>query len=69
MNILTDIFFFQRIDNLIRSHATGTPKVLAKKLGISECSTYRLLESLKSQGFPITYDKEKKTYYYEKNVD
>lgn len=68
IELFDNLFLLQRIDGLIRRRATGTPKALASRLGISECSVYRLLDDLKSQGFPITYDKSAQTYYYTNTV-
>ena len=68
MNIFDELFTLQQIDHLIRTRATGSPKGLAKRLTISECSVYRLLERLKVQGFPIAYDKPAQTYYYTEQV-
>ena len=68
MRIFDDIFLLQRIDQMIRTRATGTPKCLANRLGISECSTYRMIERLKDQGFPIAYDKTTQSYYYQEPV-
>jgi biotin operon repressor len=59
----------QRIDHLIRTAATGSPKSLADRLGISECSVYRLIDDLKEQGFPIEYDKCRQTYRYAAPVE
>jgi biotin operon repressor len=64
MNIFSDLFLLQRIDQLIRTRATGSPKSLAALLDISECSVYRLIERLKNMGLPIAYDKKSRTYYY-----
>ena len=36
----------ERIDQLIRFEATGSPKALATKLNISERTVYRLIKSL-----------------------
>lgn len=65
MNLFDDLFMLQRIDQLIRMQATGTPVQLASRLQVSERKLYRLLEQLKDQGFPIAYDKQKDSYYYE----
>lgn len=65
MNLFDDLFMLQRIDHLIRMQATGTPAQLASRLQVSERKVYRLLEQLKDQGFPIAYDKQKDSYYYE----
>jgi biotin operon repressor len=68
MNIFDELFRLQRIDNLIRTRATGTPEALAEKLGMSECTIYRLIGRLKEQGLPILYDKKCQTYYYAEPV-
>lgn len=66
--LFDDLFLLQRIDQLIRMQATGTPVQLASRLEVSERKLYRLLEELKDQGFPIAYDKQKECYYYETAV-
>jgi len=65
MSLFDELFMLQRIDQLIRMQATGTPAQLASRLQVSERKLYRLLEQLKDQGFPIAYDKQKDSYYYE----
>ncbi len=68
MNIFSDLFLLQRIDYLIRNRATGTPVQLASRLNVSERNIYRLLGSLRDQGFPIVYDKQTDSYLYEEPV-
>jgi hypothetical protein len=68
MHIFEELFLLQRIDNLIRTRATGAPKILAQRLEVSECSVYRLIERLRDEGFPIRYDKKGQSYYYSKPV-
>jgi hypothetical protein len=68
MNIFSDLFLLQRIDHLVRTRATGTPKDLGGLLGISECSVYRMIERLRDMGLPIAYDKQAHTYYYKAPV-
>lgn len=65
MQIFEDLFLLQRVDHLIRTRATGCPSKLATRLGISERQIYRLIGALREQGFPIAYDKQADTYYYE----
>ena len=55
---------FDQIDRLIRMKATGPPKALAKKLGISESHMYRLLDAMRMLGAPIEYSRKKQTYFY-----
>ena len=60
--------YFDRLeylDYLIRKKGIGSPKILAKRLQISERSVYTYIELLKSLGAPINYSKERMTYYYE----
>ncbi len=55
----------QTIDRLIRIKGTGTPKQLANRLNISERSLYEFLGLMKDLGAPISYSKQKQSYYYE----
>ena len=68
MNLFEELFTLQHVDTLIRTRATGCPKSLARRLDISECSVYRMIDRLKNQGLPIAYDKNRKTYYYREPV-
>lgn len=58
----------QRIDQMIRRKATGTPKQLAKKLNISERLVYQSLSYMREMGAPITYCPHSESYVYTKNV-
>lgn len=42
--------------NLIRTHRTSTPRMLAEKCGVSERTVYRDLATLAEAGAPIYYD-------------
>ena len=52
-------------DSLIRKKATGSPKELANKLGISRSALFELINEMKEEGFPIAYSKEFNSYYYQ----
>jgi hypothetical protein len=54
----------RRLDHLIRHRGTGSPATLAKKIGISERSLYDYLKIMKDMGAPITYSRDKGSYYY-----
>jgi len=54
-------------DSLIRKKATGNAKTLAKKLNLSKVGTYKFINELKEEGFPIAYSKKDKNYYYTKD--
>jgi len=68
MQIFDDLFYFQRIDHLIRTRATGSPDDLAQRIGLSRRHLLRLIGALREQGFPIAFDKCRNTYYYTESV-
>jgi hypothetical protein len=69
MDLFTDAFLLERIDQKIRTRATGTPEDLAHSLETSRRNIFRLIEELKDQGLPIEYDKNRHTYYYTETVE
>ena len=64
MTTLDIILRYNRIHNLIKNRATGSPKLLAEKLNISESMLYNDIREMKLNGAPIKYDKICKTYFY-----
>jgi predicted DNA-binding transcriptional regulator YafY len=58
----------QRLDQLIRQNQTGTPKELARKMGISERQAYNCIDDMKELGLPISYDRYRQSYFYEEPV-
>ncbi len=59
---------FLRLDQLIRLKATGTPKELAKKIGVSESALYEYINEMKEMEAPIKYDKRRNSYCYKEKV-
>jgi hypothetical protein len=57
--------FLERVDQLIRLKATGSPDEFAEKLEISVRKVYRLMSDLKEMGCPIVYDSCAGSYKYE----
>lgn len=57
----------ERIDLLIRRKATGTPVVLANRLGVSERTVYNLIEGLRVLGAKVSFCRSTGSYYYENN--
>ena len=56
---------FAYLDTLIRKRATGCPKELAKRLGITERAWFKIRDELVSElGLPLAYDPHRQTYYY-----
>jgi len=65
MTIFKYIDRINLLDKLIHQRRTGTPKELAKRLGISVSRLYVILDELKGSGAPIGYSRRLLTYYYE----
>jgi predicted DNA-binding transcriptional regulator YafY len=60
-------YYFNRLEHLnflIRKKATGPPKVLAKKLSVSERTVFQYIDILKSLGAEVRFCHLRKTYYY-----
>ena len=68
MNLLTQIRRLERLDQLIRMKATGTPKELAKRMQVSRSTLYNILEFMKMQGVEIYYSPERKSFCYKTEV-
>lgn len=54
----------EKIDRLIRIKGTGSPESFARRLNISERHLYAYLSLMKDMGAPISYSKERESYYY-----
>lgn len=54
----------ERIDQLIRLKATGRPKELAERLGVSEATVFRMIETMKEMNAPICYNLTRQSYIY-----
>ena len=56
---------FAYLDTLIRKQATGSPKDLAERLGMTERGWYKLRDELINDlHVPLAYDPVRQTYYY-----
>ncbi|CAN5411260.1 hypothetical protein BH10BAC1_BH10BAC1_13150 [soil metagenome] len=51
-----------RIQDLAKRNATGTPKDLAKRINVSERTLYRLVQNIKDQGVPLEYCRKLNAY-------
>ncbi|MFA5327393.1 MAG: HTH domain-containing protein [Prolixibacteraceae bacterium] len=67
--LLQQIELIERIDQLIRLKATGTPKTFAKRLTISEASLYRLIDTIKEMGAPVEFSVRYQSYIYANDVN
>lgn len=65
MKRLIDLIKLDRLDHLIRGKATGSPKELAKRLGLSRSSLFELISFLRIEmDAPIRYDQYSCSYEY-----
>ncbi|MGC9344151.1 MAG: HTH domain-containing protein [Bacteroidales bacterium] len=68
MQLRKNIDLLAYLDFLIRNHTTGSPGVLAKKLGVSKRSVHYYLAEIKEMGAPVKWNPIEETYIYEENV-
>ncbi len=66
--IIKQIELIERIDQLIRLQATGTPEDLAYRLGISKTKLYRIINTMKTLNAPIEYDITIQSFVYAEAV-
>jgi hypothetical protein len=64
MKFLDQIQLLERLDQLIRLKATGSPKDLAEKLEVSERSVYNFMEVMRCLGANIKFCSYRNSYYY-----
>ena len=56
---------YERLDQLIRLKATGSPQELADKFNRSKRTMQRIIEEMKKVGCPIYYNRYRRSYCYE----
>ena len=66
--VIKQMHLIERIDQLIRMQATGSPDALADRLHISRAKLYRVLEVMKTLDAPIHYDIAVQSFVYEEEV-
>ena len=67
--MISQLQWVQKINRMIKSARTGSPKEFADELGISESHFHRYIEELQEMGVPIQYSRARRTYYYENNTE
>ena len=65
MAISTYLRRVQRMNQLIRMKATGTPHEFAERMDLSVSMLYKYLDAMKEMGAHIDYCKTRQTFYYE----
>ncbi|MEW7281142.1 HTH domain-containing protein [Aquimarina sp. 2201CG1-2-11] len=69
MNVIVkQLELIDRMDQLIRLQATGSPRTLASRLGISRTTVYRLIDVMKELNAPVSYDIKLQSFVYESAV-
>lgn len=68
MKLLKQLCLLDRLDQLIRMKATGTPSQLANRLDVSERTVYNLIGHLKSLGAEIAYSRDRMSFIYENEI-
>jgi predicted DNA-binding transcriptional regulator YafY len=69
MNLMVkQIQLIERMDQLIRLQATGSPEELISKLGISKTKLYRMINTMKTLNAPIEYDITLQSFVYAEPV-
>jgi predicted DNA-binding transcriptional regulator YafY len=69
MTFFEHIQAFDRLHDLIKRGATGTPAQLAAKFNVSVGTIKNMITTLRDKGFPIAYSREDETYYYEYEIE
>ncbi len=69
MNFFCMLEKISQLHRLIEMEKTGNPDILAKGLGVSRSTLYRIIDELKSYNAPIEYSREKETFYYTKGYE
>lgn len=65
MTFLEKLNAIERLDQLIRLKATGSPDTIANQLGISRRAVFNLINLMKGMNAPIEYCNYQQSYYYQ----
>lgn len=65
MAIITYFERIERMDQLIRLKATGSPQDFATCMNLSVSMLYQYLDALKAMGAPVTYCKRRGSFCYQ----
>lgn len=67
MRFIEQVKLLERVDQLIRLKATGSPKELAARLEVSERTVYNIMENLRDLGIELYYCETRRSYCYNGN--
>ena len=68
MSLIKYIDRMKRMDQLIRTKATGPPEEFSRKIGVCKSVLLDHINELKRMDAPIAYDRVRRSYYYVKDV-
>jgi predicted DNA-binding transcriptional regulator YafY len=60
-------YYFDRLEylnQLIKKKSTGSPSELARKINVSERTTFEYIDILKSLGADVKFSRTRNSYYY-----
>jgi hypothetical protein len=69
MTFIEQVDALERLHNLIRLKATGTPEQLAERFNVSLGTINNWLKILRRKDLPVLYCRFRETYYYEYEVE
>ncbi|MFA5535150.1 MAG: hypothetical protein WDA19_11685 [Mariniphaga sp.] len=64
MKALSQLERIKKMNRLIKTEHTGSPKEFAAMLGVCESHLFNLIDDLKVMGAPIRYSRIRQTYFY-----
>jgi hypothetical protein len=68
MSIFEMVEKMNLFNRLVEEECTGTPRQLAKRLGMSRSALYVLMDELHSRDVDVRYSRKWQTYYYANSV-
>ncbi|MGY6560343.1 MAG: DNA-binding protein [Nitritalea sp.] len=69
MELFLQIERIKFLNQLLQQENTGTPDMLASRLGISRSKLYTILEQLRDIGLEIKYSRMRQTFYCEEGSE
>ena len=69
MNTLKQIERLRKLHGMIKMESTGSPKMVAKRMRISERQVYTLIDQLRTMDAPIRFSRRANTYFYARDFD
>lgn len=65
MTFVEKLNLIERLDQLVRMQATGSPNELANRISVSRRCLFDVINLMKSMNAPIKFSNSRQSYYYE----